>query len=441
MLERALTGEGHRVTAVADGEAAVHLLGQAGFDLVLTDLKLPGITGLDVLAASRRAQPATPVVVLTGYGTVGKAVEAMKLGALDFLEKPVELDELFRLADGALAGEAETPFCLDPPGAPPVVGRHPKMRAAARLLTRVADKDSTVLLTGESGTGKELFARGLHALSPRRERPFVAVNCAAIPESLLENELFGHEKGAFTGADRRAPGRFEAAAGGTLFLDEVGEIAPGVQGKVLRVLEERTFERVGGSRTLTADVRLVAATNRPLAAMVEHGDFRSDLYFRLNVFPIELPPLRERPSDVAPLAHHLVAQLSQRHAVATPRLTAGALDLLAAQPWPGNVRQLANVLERAVILAEEPRIGRRDLEPLVADGDGTHNATEPGEGDGGGMGDGRGSERERLRRALVEADGDKRRAAELLGLSYRTLQRKVRQHDLEGVPHYRSGIR
>ncbi len=429
MLERALAGEGHRVTAVADGETAVEHLERDGFDLVLTDLKLPGITGLEVLAASRRTQPGAPVVVLTGYGTVGTAVEAMKLGALDFLEKPVELDELFRLAGAALAGEEETPFCLDPPGAPPVVGRHPKMRAAARLLTRVADKDSTVLLTGESGTGKELFARGLHALSPRRERPFVAVNCAAIPESLMENELFGHEKGAFTGAGRRSSGRFEAAAGGTLFLDEVGELAPGVQGKVLRVLEERTFERVGGSRTLTADVRLVAATNRPLEAMIRDGSFRSDLYFRLNVFPIELPPLRDRPSDVAPLGRHLVERLAGRHGVAAPQLTAGALELLARQPWPGNVRQLANVLERAVILAEEPRITRRDLEPLI----------EGSEIAGGEVEGGEPSERERVRRALVEADGDKRRAAELLGLSYRTVQRKVRQHDLEGVPHYRSG--
>lgn len=446
MLQRALTGEGYRVTAAADGEAAVEHLGRDGYDLVLTDLKLPGVSGLEVLAASRAAQPDTPVVVLTGYGTVGTAVEAMKLGALDFLEKPVELEELFRLTAGAVGGdEAEAgtddiPFCLAPPGAPPVVGRHPKMRAAARLLTRVADKGSTVLLTGESGTGKELFARGLHALSPRRDGPFVAVNCAAIPESLMENELFGHEKGAFTGADRRRPGRFEAATGGTLFLDEVGELAPSVQGKVLRVLEERTYERVGGSRTLSADVRLVAATNRPLQRMVEEGLFRSDLYFRLNVFPIELPPLAERTSDVPALARHLVAQLAERHGVEPPTLTPEALELLAAQPWPGNVRQLGNVLERAVILAEEPRLGAADLEPLVGAAMGRSDepgadATNPEPAAGAG-----GDDRESLRRALVAADGDKRRAAEMLGVSYRTLQRRVHEHDLEGVPRYRSGL-
>jgi len=424
MLERALGGEGYEVAAVGDAETAFDRLAAEPFDLVLTDLKLPGASGLEVVAASRREQPATPVVVLTGYGTVAAAVEAMKRGALDFLEKPVELDELFRLVASAVAGgdDGGDACCLEPPGAPAVIGRHPKMRAAARLLRRVAEKDSTVLLTGASGTGKELFARALHAFSPRRDGPFVAVNCAAIPESLMENELFGHEKGAFTGADRRRPGRFEAAAGGTLLLDEVGELAPGVQGKVLRVLEERTFERVGGSRTLSADVRLVAATNRPLERMVEDGTFRSDLYFRLAVFPIELPPLAERGSDVPLLARHLVERLARRHDVEPPVLTRGALDLLAAQPWPGNVRQLANVLERAVILAEEPRLGSADLEALLGGA-----AAEPAD------------ERELLRRALVDSDGDKQRAAERLGISYRTLQRKVKQHDLEGVPHYRSG--
>jgi len=424
MLERALAAEGYAVRAEANGEAAVERLGAEPFDLVLTDLMLPGLSGIDVLAASRRAQPATPVVVLTGYGTVATAVEAMKLGALDFLEKPVELDDLFRLAAAVVGGEAETPYCLDAPGAPPVVGRHPLMRAAARLLARVAPKGATVLLTGESGTGKELFARALHALSPRRGGPFVTLNCAAIPEALMENELFGHERGAFTGADRRRPGRFESAEGGTLFLDEVGELSPAVQGKVLRVLDERTYERVGGDRTLRADVRLVAATNRPLGEMVESGAFRSDLFFRLNVFPVELPPLRERPGDVPLLAHHLVERLAVRHAVEPPRLDDGALALLAAQPWPGNVRQLANVLERAVILADSPRLGAADLETLLGGAEaGTAAAA---------------SDRERVRRALVEADGDKQRAAELLGVSYRTLQRRVKEYDLEGVPRYRA---
>jgi DNA-binding NtrC family response regulator len=237
---------------------------------------------------------------------------------------------------------------------------------------------------------------------------------------LIENELFGHEKGAFTGADRRQPGRFEQAEGGTLFLDEIGELPLGVQGKVLRALEERTFERVGGGRTLHADVRLVAATNRDLAAMVDDGGFRADLFFRLNVFPIELPPLRERPSDVPLLARHLLAEIARRHRVEPPpRLEDAAAELLAGQPWPGNVRELANVLERAVILAEGPSVRAADLRPLL----------RPLAGPG---------ERERLRQALIEAEGDKRQAAEILGMSYRTVLRKVKEHDLEGVPKYRT---
>ncbi len=417
MLERALGQEGYEVAAAADGRSGIRLLAERPFDLVLTDLKLPDVSGIEVLAASRTAQPRVPVVVLTGYGTVGTAVEAMKLGAYDFLEKPLEIDDLARLIERAI-GERGEEAVFRVPGAPPIVGAHPRLRAAIRLLQRVGPTESTVLLTGESGTGKELFARAIHALSPRKARPCVALNCAAIPETLIENELFGHEKGAFTGADRRQPGRFEQAEGGTLFLDEIGELPLGVQGKVLRVLEERTFERVGGGRTLRADVRLVAATNRDLAAMVDDGEFRADLFFRLNVFPIELPPLRERASDVPLLARHLLAEIARRHHVEPPRLEDAAAELLAAQAWPGNVRELANVLERAVILAEGPAIRAADLRPLL----------RPLAGPG---------ERERLRQALTEAGGDKRQAAEILGMSYRTLLRKVKEHDLEGVPKYR----
>ncbi len=289
------------------------------------------------------------------------------------------------------------------------------------MLQRVGPTESTVLLTGESGTGKELFARSIHGLSPRREGPCVALNCAAIPEFLIENELFGHEKGAFTGADRRQPGRFELAQGGTLFLDEIGELPLGVQGKVLRVLEERTFERVGGGKTMRADVRLVAATNRDLGAMVEAGELRADLFFRLNVFPIELPPLRERASDVPLLARHLLGEIARRHGIEPPWLEEDTAELLAGQPWPGNVRELANVLERAVILTEGPAIRAADLRPLL------RPLTAPTGS----------AERDRIRQALVETDGDKHRAAERLGLPYRTLLRKVKEHDLEGVPRYR----
>jgi DNA-binding NtrC family response regulator len=417
MLAHALEREGHAVRAAATGEEALRALEEGAFDLVLTDLKLPGIDGLEVLAAVRERRPRTPVVVITAHGTVRAAVEAMKLGAVDFLEKPVEMQDLFDLVERATRSDPEA-FVLAVPGGPDILGSHPRMRAALRLLERVAPTDSTVLLTGESGTGKELFARAIHGFSARRDGPFVAVNCAAIPESLIENELFGHEKGAFTGADRRQAGRFEQAAGGTLFLDEIGELPAGVQGKVLRVLEERTFERIGGGATQRADVRLVAATNRDLKAMVERGEFRADLYFRLEVFPLALPPLRERASDIPALAGHLLERIGERQGRLVPRLTADALRLLQEQPWPGNVRELANVLERALILGDGASLSAAELRELLPS-----RAAD---------------ERERVRRALQDAGGDKRKAAELLGMSYRTLLRRVREHDLEGFPRYRS---
>ena len=418
MLERALEQEGYRVSTCADGEQAADRLAEESFDLVLTDLKLPGMSGIEVLRASREAQPRLPVVVLTAFGTVGTAVEAMKLGAADFLEKPVEIEDLFRRVE-SLLGEDEETTAFHLPGGPTIVGRHPTVRAALRLLDRVAKTDSTVLLSGESGTGKELFARALHGLSLRSDGPFVGVNCAAIPETLLENELFGHEKGAFTGAHRRQVGRFEAAHGGTLLLDEIGELPLATQSKVLRVLEERTFERVGSSRSIKADVRLVAATNRDLRSMVEAGGFRDDLYYRLEVFPIELPALRDRASDIPLLAQHLVEVIAARQGVEPRILTKETAGLLESQEWPGNVRQLANVLERAMIVGEGPRLEAAELKILLA--------AESGR-----------SERQRICDALEQSAGDKHRAAEYLGISYRTLLRRIKEHDLAGYPEYRS---
>ena len=417
MFRHALTGEGYEVVACAEVESALTALESEPFDLVLTDLKLPGGSGLDVVSASRSAQSSTPVLVLTAFGTVQTAVEAIKLGAIDFLEKPVEVSDLLELVHALVSGDGSEDEFVGPAGTT-IVGRHPHLRAALRLLTKVAPTGSTVLLTGESGTGKELFARALHELSGRSGGPFVALNCAAIPETLIENELFGHEKGSFTGAHRREQGRFEAAAGGTLLLDEIGDLPIAVQSKVLRVLEERTFERVGAVEVVEADVRLVAATNRDLASMVETGDFRSDLFFRLEVFPIELPPLRERREDVALLARHLLRHLAERHGQPAPVLEAEALQLLAAQPWPGNVRQLKNLLERALILVEAPTLSAGDLRGLLGPAAGA-------------------TDRELLEDALRRSHGDKRQAAGLLGVSYRTVQRRVRAYDLEGFPKYR----
>jgi DNA-binding NtrC family response regulator len=417
MLERALVEEGYRVEVAESGERAVEQLRELAFDLVLTDLMLPGISGIEVLRSCRDLRPATPVVVLTGFGTVDSAVEAMKLGASDFLEKPVEIDDLYRLV-ASLLGDEDERMIHAVPGGPEIVGAHPSVRAALRLLERVAPTDSTVLLTGESGTGKELFAKALHSLSKRGHGPFVAVNCAAIPETLIENELFGHEKGAFTGAHKRQLGRFEAARGGTLLLDEIGELPLAIQAKVLRVLEERTFERVGGSTTIRADVRLVAATNRNLESMAERGEFREDLFYRLEVFPIELPPLRDRSSDIPGLAQYLIDQIAQKQGRPRRVLTPSAGQILQEQDWPGNVRQLANVLERALIVGEGPRLDKPELRQLFSAA-------------------GAKTARERICEALVEAEGDKRHAAEILGVSYRTLQRRVKEHDLQGYPNYR----
>ncbi|MCP4202095.1 MAG: sigma-54-dependent Fis family transcriptional regulator [bacterium] len=416
LLETALAQHGYDITSAADGAEGVALAKTGDFDLVVTDLKLPSASGLEVLEASRERRPEAPVLVLTAHGTVQTAVDAMKMGASDYLEKPVEIDDLTALVGSHLGGESG-PTLLEAPGVPPIVGRHPLMRAAAKLTLRVAPTESTVLLTGESGTGKELFARAIHAHSPRKSSPFVAVNCAALPAQLLENELFGHEKGAFTGAHRRQKGRFEAAQGGTLLLDEIGELETGIQGKVLRVLEERAFERVGGTRTVRADVRLVAATNRDLRAMVKHGEFRSDLFFRLEVFPIELPALRERSSDIPALAGHILEQVCTRLGRTRLIPTSRAEDLLQQQPWPGNVRQLANLLERAAILCEGNTLSVADLKGLLSPGDA--------------------EARQEVEDALLASGGDKKRAAELLGISYRSLQRKVQQYDLEGFPRYR----
>ncbi len=417
MLERALVEEGYRVEVAESGELAVEQLRDLDFDLVLTDLMLPGISGLEVLKSCRDLRPATPVVVLTAFGTVDTAVEAMKLGASDFMEKPVEIDDLYRLVASLLGDEDERMVYVVPGGAE-IIGAHPSVRTALRLLERVAPTDSTVLLTGESGTGKELFAKAVHSLSKRNQGPFVAVNCAAIPETLIENELFGHEKGAFTGAHKRQQGRFEAARGGTLLLDEIGELPLAIQAKVLRILEERTFERVGGSKTLRADVRLVAATNRDLESMVERGQFREDLFYRLEVFPINLPPLRDRSSDIPGLAQYLIDQIAHKQGRPRRVLTPSAGQLLQEQEWPGNVRQLANVLERALIVGEGPRLDKPELLQLLTAA-------------------GAKTARQQIREALVEADGDKRLAAEILGVSYRTLQRRVKEHDLQGYPHYR----
>jgi DNA-binding NtrC family response regulator len=433
MLAETLGGEGYRVEAVATGDEAVRRLSEGRrYALVLTDLKLPGADGLAVLDAALANDPSVPVVLLTGYGTVETAVTAMKRGAADFLNKPVDVDLLLLLvkrhvearrsavAHALLAEEAGLA------GMPRILGSSPALADALERLRRAAPSDVTVLLTGESGTGKELFARALHALSPRRAGPFVAVNVAALPEGLVENELFGHEKGAYTGAGERRAGRFELADGGTLFLDEIGELPLGAQTKLLRAVEERTFLRVGGTVPLSVDVRLVVATNRDLAARVKAGAFREDLYYRLDVFPVRLPPLRARREDVPELARAFARSCGEGARGRAFEIGAGAAEKLAAWDWPGNVRELRNVVERAVLLAEGPVIRPADVVLGAPGEDAPTTPTLDGTLEEAGERWKRAGETARIRRALEESGGDRTAAAAALDIPLKRLAQRLR---------------
>ena len=433
MLAETLGGEGYRVEAVAAGDEAVRRLSEGRrYALVLTDLKLPGADGLAVLEAALANDPSVPVVLLTGYGTVETAVEAMKRGAADFLNKPVDVDLLLLLvkrhvearrsavARALLAEEAGLA------GMPRILGSSPALADALDRLRRAAPSDVTVLLTGESGTGKELFARALQALSPRRAGPFVAVNVAALPEGLVENELFGHEKGAYTGAGERRAGRFELADGGTLFLDEIGELPLGAQTKLLRAVEERTFLRVGGTVPLSVDVRLVVATNRDLAQRVKAGAFREDLYYRLDVFPVKLPPLRARREDVPELARAFARSCGEGARGKAFEIGAGAAEKLAAWDWPGNVRELKNVVERAVLLAEGSVIRPADVVLGAPGEDAPTTPTLDGTLEETGERWRRAGEAARIRRALEEAGGDRAAAAAALDIPLKRLAQRLR---------------
>ena len=433
MLAETLGGGGDRGGAVAARDEAVRRLSEGRrYALVLTDLKLPGADGLAVLGAALANDPSVPVVLLTGYGTVETAVEAMKRGAADFLNKPVDVDLLLLLvkrhvearrsavARALLAEEAGLA------GMPRILGSSPALADALDRLRRAAPSDVTVLLTGESGTGKELFARALHALSPRRAGPFVAVNVAALPEGLVENELFGHEKGAYTGAGERRAGRFELADGGTLFLDEIGELPLGAQTKLLRAVEERTFLRVGGTVPLSVDVRLVVATNRDLAQRVKAGAFREDLYSRLDVFPVKLPPLRARREDVPELARAFARSCGEGARGKAFEIGAGAAEKLAAWDWPGNVRELKNVVERAVLLAEGSVIRPADVVLGAPGEDAPTTPTLDGTLEETGERWRRAGEAARIRRALEEAGGDRAAAAAALDIPLKRLAQRLR---------------
>lgn len=446
MLRKALEKAGYTVDEAADGGAAIEKVRDRRYLVVLTDLKLPGASGLDVLREARRADSMIPVILITAYGSVEEAVTAMKEGAFDFIQKPVELEHLkLLMARAAHQQELLRENLLlreeyaERYGFPRIVGEHPSMAAASQMVQRVAPTDSTVLLLGESGTGKELFARALHHLSKRKENSFVALNCAAIPEGLVENELFGHERGAYTGAGARKIGKLELAHRGTIFLDEIGELPLAIQSKLLRVLEERRFERVGGTQSIDVDVRILVATNKDLQAAVAQKTFREDLYFRISSVPITIPPLRERGDDVILLAEHFLERFRREFRKPSLTFTDDSRARLRGYQWPGNVRELQNTIERAAILAEGDEIGSQTLqlppprpatnempagmllEEFLWDGsleDVSQRAVHH-------------VERFKIDTALREAKWNKSRAAEKLGVSYKTLLHKIRALGLE----------
>jgi DNA-binding NtrC family response regulator len=444
MLRSTLEAEGYTVEEASDGRRAIEALSRGRYLAVVTDLKLPGADGHKVLQAAREADPNAPVIVLTAYGTVEDAVGAMKSGAFDFLSKPVDPDHLVLLLRRAVERRAllEENLLLKKEfaerlGFPTIVGRSPALVEVTRQIQKVAPTDATVLLEGESGTGKELFARAIHHLSPRKEAPFVAINCAAIPETLLEAELFGHERGAYTGAVASRPGRLELADRGTLFLDEVGELGPSVQAKLLRAVQERAFERVGGNRTIHVNLRIVAATNRDLRRAIAEGRFREDLYFRLAVVSVRVPPLRERGEDVELLAEHFLARFRRELGREALVFSEPAREAIRRHRWPGNVRELQNAIERAAILAESDRIEPRHL-GLGENGGGPGGVEEFSRIVGLAASLDEAGERARdlaerllIRRALEEARGNKMRAAEALRVNYKRLLARIKELGLD----------
>ncbi len=437
MLKETVEAEGLEADLAASGSDAIRTLAQGKrYFAVLTDLRLPGADGIAVLKQSKESDPDVPVIVMTAFGTIENAVEAMKLGAFDFIQKPIDVDHLVFLLRRCqehrellhenllLKEEFQKRYRL-----PAIIGESANIIAVGQSIQRVAPTDSTVLLQGESGTGKELFARAIHQLSPRRDRPFVAINCAAIPDTLIENELFGHEKGSFTGATGRQLGKFELADGGTIFLDEIGDLGAPVQSKLLRVLQERRFERIGGTAPIDVDVRIVCATNRNLADEVKGGRFREDLFFRINVFPVTVPPLRARREDIDVLVDFFLQRFARELAKAGLRISDAARDELRAYDWPGNIRELENCIERAAILCDRNTIDAADLRLGTARSTGEALAEaldlsgtlEEATARAANL-----IERFKIAEALRRA-GSRAAAAELLGISGRTLATKMKE--------------
>jgi DNA-binding NtrC family response regulator len=435
-LAEILKGEGYAVETAGDGFKAIARMAEFAPDLVLTDLKMPGLDGVELMKKVKEQDPELPVVVMTAFGAVETAVSAMRAGAADYLQKPLNSDELLIVLERALErtklrretaelrSQLRERYSFEN-----IVGSSPEMQQVFKSVAQVAPSRATVLISGDSGTGKELVAAAIHHRSPRAPGPFVRLHCAALAETLLESELFGHERGAFTGADRKREGRFEQANGGTLFLDEIGEISLATQVKLLRVLQEREFERVGGNQTIRVDVRVIAATNRDLKEMVAAGRFREDLYYRLNVINLTLPSLRQRASDIPALAIHFLKRYAEENGKNVSTISDAALALLANHSWPGNVRELENVIERAVVLAESDALEPQHLPPEFVAASRRGGAPQiPGAT----MDE---IERYAIMKTLESAGGSTGRAAETLGISVRKIQYKLQEYGAAPKSH------
>jgi len=429
-LNEWLEEEGFDVVAVENGQQAkAHL--HDGISVIVTDLKMPQTDGLELLKIATKEVPHAAVILVTGHGTVETAVEALKEGAFDYLTKPVKPQELVHRVRKAMERQSMAMEIArlhsqlnEGVGMADMIGRCPEMRRVFEKIEMVADTNSTVLIIGESGTGKELVARAVHTKSPRRRKPFLPVNCAAIPETLIESELFGHEKGAFTGASARREGLFEAARGGTLFIDEIGEMQIGLQSKLLRAIENKKIMRVGSTHEVDVDIRLIAATNRDLEKRVAQGEFREDLYYRLKVVVLRLPPLRERRDDIPLLIRYFIDQLAQENNRPVKDVSHEALMALQAYDWPGNVRELRNTLESVIVLSLKNQIGLDDLPPHISGAKPVQSVIQPGMT----MEE---IEKEAIRRTLQQHGGHRGRTAENLGISVRTLHRKIKDYGLE----------
>jgi two-component system response regulator HydG len=434
MLTAVLSGEGYRIQEADDGDTACQLVEKNRFDLVLMDLRMKRMDGDVAQKKMAGINPDIPVVIMTAYGSVRSAVEALKSGADNYLTKPIDIDELKILVTKTLHQrqlKAENRDLKELLGKRfdlgSIIGNSASMRAMIETLTLVAPSEATVLIQGQSGTGKELVASAIHHNSPRKSSPFIKVNCAALPETLLESELFGHEKGAFTGAAGPRKGRFERADHGTLFLDEIGEMAPATQAKILRVLQEREFEPVGGNRSIRVDTRIISATNRNLEEEIAADQFREDLYYRLNVVTITVPPLRERLSDIPLLAEHFLEQYAARNHRTFKGIAPQAMDLLMRYSWPGNVRELENVIERAVIMARGDHIGTEHFPSTISDQESATSGHAPTLPSGRSLKE---VEREMILQTLDDMGGNRTQTAKILGISRRTLQLKLKEYGI-----------